>query len=111
MNDNPNSLAQELEEMENQRDAVTALLASIESANQESIPFEMVERMSAGEAPLTVWREYRCLTAEVLGKKAGVSEADVLAIEAGAEPSLGVAAALAKALDIDAEDLIPYPQE
>ena len=111
MNDQPNILAQELEEMEDQRDAVTAMLAHMESANDETYPFEIIERLSAGAAPLTVWREYRELTADALAEKAGVSLAEIQAIEAGAEPRLRVAAALAKALDIDAEDLIPWPQE
>ena len=111
MNDRPNDLAQELDEMEDQRDAVTAMLAHLETANQESIPFSMIERMSAGEAPLLVWREHRGLTDLALAEKAGVDPVAIHAIERGDEPSLRIAAALAKALDIDAEDLIPWPQE
>jgi DNA-binding XRE family transcriptional regulator len=110
MNDQPNALAQELEEMEDQRDAVAAMLARIETANQERLPWEMVKRLCAGKNPLLVWREYRGLTAEVLAEKASLDAAEVHAIESGAEPRLRVAAALAKALDIDAEDLIPWPQ-
>ena len=84
---------------------------SVSEDDEESIPFAMVERMHAGEPPLTVWREHRGLTIEVFAGKSVVSVADVHAIEAGAEPQPRVAAALAKALGIDAEDLIPWSQD
>jgi hypothetical protein len=109
MTDRPNALAQELEEMEDQRDAVAAMLARIETANDERLPWEIVKCLCAGENPLLVWREHRGLSAEALAEKAGVPVAEVHAIEAGAEPGLRVAAALAKPLDIDAEDLLPWP--
>jgi mRNA interferase RelE/StbE len=111
MSDLTNTLARELEEMEDQRDAVTAMLANMETSNQETVPFQMVRRKINGEAPLLVWREHRGLTVEALAALAEVTEADVASIEAGAEPGLRLAAALAKALGIDAEDLRPWPQD
>jgi len=105
------TLASDYDALEDQHDLLAAMLARVESANQELIPGKIVHRLSAGEAPITVWREYRELSPEALAEKAGVTLAEVHAIEAGAEPRLRVAAALAKALGIDAEDLIPCPQD
>lgn len=104
------TLAEDYAALEDQHDVLAAMLARIEAANEERIPGAVIHRLSNGEAPLTVWREHRGLTPESLAEKAGVSASDVLAIEAGAEPRLRVAAALAKALRVDAEDLIPWPQ-
>jgi DNA-binding XRE family transcriptional regulator len=105
------TLARDYAELEDQHDVLAVMLSRIESANEELIPGEVVHRLSDGEAPLVVWREHRGLTPEALAEKADVPVADVRAIEAGAEPRLRVAAALAKALGIDAEDLIPWPQD
>jgi DNA-binding XRE family transcriptional regulator len=105
------TLARDYAELEDRYDVLALMLARIETANEERIPGEIVHRLSAGQPPLTVWREHRGLSPEALAEKAGVSVADVRAIEAGAEPRLRVAAALAKALGIDAEDLIPWPQD
>jgi mRNA interferase RelE/StbE len=107
MTDQANTLARERDEMENQRDAVTALLANLGTANQESTPFSMIEHMVAGEAPLRVWREHRGFDSATLADKASVTPATTIDFEAGVEPSLATAAALAKALGIDAEELLP----
>ncbi len=104
-------LARDYAELEDQHDVLAVQLARIESANEELIPGEIIHRLSAGDAPLAVWREHRGLTPEALAEKASVSVAEVRAIESGTEPLLRTAAALAKALDIDAEDLIPWPQD
>ena len=111
MSNQTNALARELEEMEDQRDAVTAMLAHLETSNQETIPFEMVNRMCDGAPPLLVWREHRGLSVEALAAATGIAARDIEAVEAGAELSLRAAASLAKALRIDAEDLIPWSQD
>jgi len=105
------TLARDYAELEDQHDVLAVQLARIESANEELIPGEIIHRLSAGDAPLTVWREHRGLTLEALAEKAGVSVAEVRAIESGKDPLLRIAATLAKALNIDAEDLIPWPQD
>jgi DNA-binding XRE family transcriptional regulator len=87
-------------------------LAQIETANDESVSGDVVHRMSRGEPPLKVWREYRGFSLIQLAGKAGVAEDIVRSVESeGADVSLRVAAALARALDVDAEDLIPWSQE
>ncbi len=105
------TLARDYAELEDQHDVLAVQLARVESANEELIPGEIIHRLSAGDAPLTVWREHRGLTPEALSEKAGVSLAEVRSIESGTDPSLRTAVALAKALEIDAEDLIPWPQD
>jgi DNA-binding XRE family transcriptional regulator len=107
-----NTLARELEEMEDERDALAAILAKIRSANQEMLPWKLIRRLSDGASPLLVWREHRGLTADELADKTGVDTLTIAAIEsAKADPSLRDAAALARALGIDAEDLLPWPQD
>jgi DNA-binding XRE family transcriptional regulator len=107
-----NTPAQELEAMEDQRDLVSAMLARIESANDERFPMALLRRLSRGENPVRVYREHRGLDPQALAAAAGVQPALVAAIEAGhCEPSLRDAAALARALGVDAEDLIPWPQD
>jgi ribosome-binding protein aMBF1 (putative translation factor) len=105
------TLTEDYAALEDQHDVLAAMLARMESANEERIPGKIVHRLSDGDIPLTVWREHRGLSPEALAEKAGVPVSDVHAIEAGADPRLRVAAALAKALGIDAEDLIPWPQD
>ncbi len=106
-----NALARELEEMEDQRDALGAILARIRAANQESLPWAMAKRLSAGEPPLRVWREHRGLDQATLSAQSGVAPAIITAIEQGAEPGLRDAAALARTLGLDAEDLLPWRQD
>lgn len=102
----PNSLALELEDMENQRDAVGLMLARMESANEETIPFATAERMWDGESHVKVWREHRGLTVRALAEKAGVSPSLVSEIETGKkEGSIATLKALARALDLTLDDL------
>lgn len=107
-----NTLARELEEMEDERDALAAILAKIRSANQEMLPWKLIKRLSDGTPPLLAWREHRGLTADELAERSGVDTLRIAAIElARGEPTLRDAAALARALGIDAEDLLPWPQD
>ncbi len=106
-----NSLAHELEEMEDQRDALDAMLAHILTANEENLPWSMFKRLSAGANPVRVWREYRGLSRLELSRATAISESDLAAIEDGlVEPSLRVTAVIAKALRIDMEHLVPCEQ-
>jgi DNA-binding XRE family transcriptional regulator len=101
-----NSLALELEEIENDRDRVTLMLARMQDANDEFLPFEMIERMLDGENHVKVWREHRDLTVRALAEKAGVSPSLVSEIETGKkEGSIATLKALARALDLTLDDL------
>jgi DNA-binding XRE family transcriptional regulator len=107
-----NSLARDLEEMEDQRDALDAMLARILTLNEESVPWSLVKRLSAGENPIRVWREFRDLQPDELASQVGVSETDLRELEGGhVEPGLAVAARIARALRIDLEDLVPPSQD
>lgn len=106
------SLAEAIETLEMQCDTLFLRLARIETANDERHPGAIVERLAAGENPIAVWRAYRGLDLAGLAVKSGVAPMLLASLEAGsAEPSLRTAAALAKALDIGAEDLMPWPQD
>lgn len=111
-NDRINDPTEEIEALEDRFDAVVGMLARMESANEEHLPFAMVQRFSDGEPPLRVWREHRKLTVEALAERAGVPVGIVAEIEGGClEGPLHVFVALARALGIDAEDLLPWPKE
>ena len=111
-NDRINDPTEEIEALEDRFDAVAGMLARMESANEERLPFAMVKRFSDGEPPLRVWREHRKLTVEALAERAGEPVGTVAEIEGGClEGPLRVFVALAGALGIDAEDLLPWPQE
>lgn len=111
MNDVVNDQAAEIERLEDQLDSVVGMLARIESANSERVPAAVVDRLSDGEAPVRVWREHRGMDREALAHASGVDVATITAIEDGSEPSLKVAVALARALRLDAEDLVPWRQD
>ena len=78
----------------------------LERGHDELIPFEMVERRSAGEKPLRIWRQHRGLTQEGLAEASRVSRAMIGAIEAGHKTG-GVATLkkLAVALNVDLDNL------
>jgi DNA-binding XRE family transcriptional regulator len=107
-----NSPARELEEMEDQRDAAIAMLARMQTANDELLPWALVKRLTSGENPVRVWREHRGMEPDRLAALAQLTPAALGAIEAGkTELSLRIAAALARALNVDADDLLPAEGE
>jgi DNA-binding XRE family transcriptional regulator len=72
----------------------------------EYVPIEVTKRLSAGEAPVRVWRAYRGLSARALASRAGLSAAYLSQIETGKKPgSFEAMAKLARALGVDMEDL------
>ena len=74
--------------------------------DDETIPFEMTERMLDGESPVKVWREYRGLAPQDLAGAAGLSPALLEDIEQGKHtPSLPEARAIATALKLGLDDL------
>lgn len=62
--------------------AYDAAKARIERGDEELIPLEITERRLAGESTVKIWREYRGLTQEALGKASKVSRPMIAAIEA-----------------------------
>lgn len=109
MTDVTNLSADDVERLEGNYDALLFKLAGIEAANQPTIPSGVIDRLMAGEAPLAVWREHRGLSREGLAEAAGVSVTDIAMVEVdGRELGLRRMVALARALDIDTEDLLPW---
>lgn len=95
---------QELEDIVDLRQVEAALAAG----ETEALPIEMARRLIMGEPPVMVWREYRGLSRAALSEAAGLSEATINAAEA--DPgglSLADATHLARALQIDVDDLAP----
>ena len=98
-----------VEEIEDRADLRAAAEAeSRRLRGEEYLPVEMVDRLLAGESPLRVWRKHRGMTLESLGRKANVSIQYLSEIERGIrDGTLKVWVALAKALDLDIDDIVP----
>lgn len=90
-------------------DVAAAIRAEKRAAEgQEYVPFELVERLVAGEAPLLVWREYRGLSQQGLGDKVGLSKMTISGLEAGKrDTSSKNWRALAQALGVDIDNILP----
>ena len=83
-------------------------MARIVAGESEFVPHDFVLRIGGGEHPVRVWREYRGLKVGELAAAAGISQAYLSQIEGGKrEGSLSTMRALARALKVDVEDLLP----
>ena len=101
-----------LDEAEDANDALLVRLADIEfaaSGGEAAVPLALVKRLSEGENPIRVWREYRGLSLRAIADAAGVSHALVSEIENGKKDgSIRTLVALARALSVDISDLLPW---
>jgi DNA-binding XRE family transcriptional regulator len=98
------ALMARLEEREDIADA-TRQMAAIR-AGEETLSAEIVARLTSGENPLKVWREFRGFTLRALAAEIGISSAAVSKIETGkSHPSVATLGKLAAALGCDMEDL------
>jgi transcriptional regulator with XRE-family HTH domain len=103
-------LARELEEMEDQRDAVTFLLARMEQANAETRPWSVVERLHAGEHPVAVFRDLRGMACDDLAAAVGVEPPVIAAIETFEhEGGIRLLLAIARVLRVDLDALVSWP--
>ncbi len=73
--------SQEIEQLEDRLDAALLKLARVEQANDEVIPFALVQVLSDGGVPTRVWREHRGLSREELAQAAGVPVELVVQVE------------------------------
>ena len=89
----------------------TLQLARMEQANEERVPFTLVTRLSGGESPVRVWREHRAMTGRKLAAAAGITPKRLADIEAGEEAPLRTMQLIARALDVDLDNLVPWSQE
>ena len=75
--------------------------------SEESFPIAVVDRIVAGENPVRVYREHRRMTQKEVAQAAGISPLYLSQIERATRTgSVATLAALAKALDVDLDDLI-----
>jgi DNA-binding XRE family transcriptional regulator len=80
-----------------------------EAARADHLPLELVQRLSAGEHPIRVWRAHRRLTREALGAAAGVSPSYLTEIETRRKPgSLDAMMKLATALRVSLDDIAAW---
>ena len=82
------------------------VLARIKTGTEELIPSAIVDRLLSGDAPLTVWREYRGLSQAELARQSGVNRIQIIDIEAGRKTgSAATLKKLATVLQVDMDDL------
>lgn len=85
--------------------------AELKAGTDEVVPADVVDRLAAGEPPLRVWREYRGLSQQALADAAGLGKSYICQLEAGTRKgSVDTLRALASALNLDLDDLQPWPQ-
>lgn len=95
---------------ENAADLADIAAIKARVAEKDFLPFEMAERLLDGMAPVRVWRQHRGLTARALAALAGLSSSYLSEIETGKKPgSVKALHALATALEVDVDDLVPDP--
>ncbi|WP_342108990.1 helix-turn-helix transcriptional regulator [Methylobacterium sp. SI9] len=83
-------------------------LARLASGEEEILSEADLDALRAASSPLAFWRSRRGVTASALGKACGLAEADIIALEAGTRiVDMAVYRRVARALGIDAEDLVP----
>jgi DNA-binding XRE family transcriptional regulator len=81
-----------------------------QAARRKYLTAREARRLLAGESPVKVWREKRGRSQRELAAAAGVSPAYLAEIETGRKPGSVLALArLARALEVQIEDLITSP--
>ncbi|WP_417805799.1 helix-turn-helix transcriptional regulator [Thalassospira lucentensis] len=74
-------------------------------------PAVVINRLSAGENPVRVYREHYDLTQEALGAQVGVTGTYIGAVERSARPlSKKLAMKIASVFKVDADELEPWSQ-
>ena len=99
-----------LEQAEDAEDirAADKAMREIENGEDEIIPGSVVDALINGSKhPLRIWREYRDLTQDALAEKVEVGKSYISQIETGRrEGSVSVYRKIAKALQVDIDDLV-----
>lgn len=82
----------------------------LDEGRDQTIPAHVVDRLMAGDNPVKVWREYRELTQTALAAGAGLSQSHIAMIERGdRQITTRMLPGLAKALEVDRDDLLDDP--
>ena len=83
------------------------LYDSAKSADEESFPIDVVDRLLAGENAVKVYRVHRGITQKQLAQEVGINTVYLSQIETGRRTgSTQTLAKLAKSLNVDLGDLI-----
>ena len=92
---------------DNDDDEDVAAYDAVKARDEESFPFEIADRLIAGENPIKVFRQYRGLTQRELAVKVDTSAAYLSQIETGRRGgSIKMLHRVADALDVGLEDLV-----
>ena len=84
---------------------------ALAAGSEELIPSEIVRRLLNGENKVRVWREFRGLSPDDLAERAGIAVVRLAAIESdAADLTVAEMQALAPALNVDVDDLLPRPE-
>lgn len=95
-----------LRELEDLADDARSLEIIRRTADDETFPFEVAERLVAGDHPVRVFRDYRGLKATDLAAAAGISRNYLSEIETGKKPgSVNVLRKIADVLNVDLDNL------
>lgn len=90
------------------REIIAEFRRKLAAGEEELIPAEFVDRIVDGENRIRVWRDFRGMTAAVLAEKAGISQGFLSQLENGKrEGSIPVMKAIAAALRMDLDDVVP----
>lgn len=80
---------------------------ALAAGEEEFMPFEMVDRMLAGESPIRVWRQHRGLTLDELAAEAGVAASYLSQIETGKRVgTVDKLQGIARALNLTLDDIV-----
>jgi DNA-binding XRE family transcriptional regulator len=84
--------------------------AAVERGEEELIPSEVVFAILDGRNPIKVWREFRDMSQQQLAERAGISKPYLSQIENDKRRgTTEVITAIAKALKISIDELVPQP--
>ena len=82
--------------------------AALERGDDELVPSEVVYAILDGENPIKVWREYRSISQQEAAENAGISIPYLSQLETNKRKgSLNVLLAIAKALKVSLENIVP----
>ncbi|TPP11704.1 helix-turn-helix domain-containing protein [Rhizobium glycinendophyticum] len=102
---NYEALIQRIEDLEDSL-TIADFERKLAAGEEELIPAEYVNRMSEGESPIRVWRNFRGMAAKDLAAAAGISTAYLSEIETGKKDgSVATLKAIADVLKLDLDDL------
>lgn len=103
------------EEFEDARDAaeVDAQLQRLGAGEEESFPAELIHRLHEGvDHPIKIYREYRGLKSKELADIIGITPSYLSEIEhRKKDGTLKLCMNIARALKVDLDDLVEWPQD